>query len=101
MPDGLGQALPARGFRLELRLAAAGQLVKLRFAPAVGALPVGRQPAALFEPVQRRVERSLRHLDDLPRHLVEPLRDGLSMNRAQRHDFEDEQIECALGKIGL
>ena len=63
--DGRGKAAPARGFRLKLCAARGGQRVELRLASGFRVLPLGLDPALLFEPVQGRIERALLHLQDI------------------------------------
>jgi hypothetical protein len=37
--------------------------------------------------MQRWIERPLRNLHDVLRHLFQALRDGIAMHRAERHNF--------------
>jgi hypothetical protein len=40
----------------------------------------------------------LRNLNHAARHLLEALRYGIAMNRAERDDFQDQQVQRALGE---
>jgi hypothetical protein len=82
-----------------VRPALSSKPVELRLAPCVGYLPVRGEVAAVLEAVQCRVERPLLHLNDLSRHLLQPLRDRVAVQRSEGNDFEDQQVERALRKI--
>src|SRR6267143_3794034 len=66
-PDGFNQSLPARGFRFELRPPFARQAIELCLTPALRFLPIRCKKATVFEPVQRRIKRSLQDLDHTAR----------------------------------
>src|SRR4051812_42792476 len=91
-----GQPVPVRALALQLAPARAGQVVELGVASRLARLPLGLEPAAGFEPVQRGIERPLLDLQDVLRHLLEPLRDGVAVKRTERNDLQDEQVECSL-----
>ncbi len=57
---------------------------------------MGPDPATAFEPMQRRIERPLRHLDHVGRDLSDPLRDGPAMLRFEGEGAENQQIQGAL-----
>ena len=40
--------------------------------------------------MERWVERALRNLDNVARDLLQTLRNGVSVDRAERNDFQDE-----------
>jgi hypothetical protein len=84
-----------------VRAALPRQPVELRLAATLGHLPFGREDLAILQPVQRRIERPLRHLDDIARDLLEPLRDRVAVQRTQREDFQNQEVERALGKVGF
>ena len=77
-----------------------GEAIELRFATGVRHLPVGGQQPAVFEPVQRRIERALRHLHDVARDQLQALRDRVAVNGTGGDDVKDQQVERALGEIG-
>src|ERR1019366_617264 len=94
--DGFRQALPTGGFGFELRPPLARPTIEFGLTPGLGGLPIGSQPAAIFQPVQRRVERALRNLDHIARHLLQALRDGVPVYRAQGGNGHDQQVQGAL-----
>ena len=51
--------------------------------------------------MQRRVERSLGDLDHVAGNLLQALRDGIAVHRAKRDNFQDQQVQGALGQIGF
>src|SRR5204863_2226534 len=56
--DGQRDPVPRRRFLPELLPTATGQPVVLRAAVVLRQLPRGREPAGLFEPMQRRKQRA-------------------------------------------
>src|SRR5438128_3180746 len=69
--DGLHERRPRARFGIELAPPGTRQLVVLRLAVVVGGAPFGPDPAATFEPMERRVERALRNLESLARNLMD------------------------------
>ena len=57
-------------------------------------------PALVLELVQRGVERSVAHLQDVTGYLLEALPDGPAVERLEGEDFENQQVERALDEIG-
>ena len=51
--------------------------------------------------MKRGIERALLHLEHGAGHLLEPLRDGVPVDRAERDDLQDEHVERALEQVGL
>src|SRR5262249_51340694 len=97
--DGFSQSLPAVAFGFELCPPFPRQAIELGLTPGLGLLPVSRQQAAVSEPVQRRIKRALRNLNYAARHLLEALRDRIPVNRTERNNFQNQQIQRALWKI--
>src|SRR5260370_19359008 len=91
--------MPTGGFGFELYLSFSGQAIERDLAPGVGRLPIGSQQTAVFQPVQCRVERALGDLHDVARHLLEALRDGVPVDRAERGDLQNQQVQGALREI--
>src|SRR5438093_1861042 len=58
LADGADVAIPRRHLGLQLRPAAATQLIVLRAAVVLRVAPFGGEPALLLEAMERRVERS-------------------------------------------
>src|SRR4029079_19726972 len=61
--------------------------------------PFRADPAALLEPMQRRVKRALLYLEHSAGHLLQALRDRIAGNRAERNHLEDQPVEGALQKV--
>ena len=51
--------------------------------------------------MQRRIERALLDLDDVVRELLQAVGDAVAMERPERDDFQDEQVERALRQVGF
>ena len=99
--DRFGQPQPAGRLFLQLLSPFGREAIELRLAAGVRHLPVRGQQPAVFEPVQRRIERALRHLDYVARDQLKALRDGVAVNGPGGDDLEDQQVERALGEIGF
>jgi hypothetical protein len=98
--DGGGEAVPVRGFVIELLTAKTSEGVELGAAIVFAGLPFGRDPALLFEFVKSRIERAVADLENVARDLREALADGPAVERFESEDFEDEEIESALEEVG-
>jgi cyclase len=51
--------------------------------------------------MQRRIQRALRHLHHIAGDPLQPQCDGVPVDRAERGDFQDQQVKSALGEIGF
>src|SRR5580704_4024588 len=76
-----------------------GELIELGFPASLRRLPVRGEKLLVLKPMKSGIERSLLDLQSLPRHLLNPLRDGVAMNGAKRNHPHDEEIEGSLRKI--
>lgn len=90
--DGFNQSLPTRGFRFKLLSAFWRQPIELRFTSSVGLFPIGSEEAAVFQAMHRGVERTFRNLNDAARYLLEPLSDGVSMDRLNSDGLQNQKI---------
>src|SRR5262245_17627561 len=97
--DGPSQSPPALAFGFESRPPFPCQAIELGLTPGLGLPPLARQQAAVFKPLQRRVERALRNLNYAMRYLLEALRDRIPVNRTGRDNFQDQQVQRALVEI--
>src|SRR5262245_49150128 len=98
--NGAGKPLPLGGFPVERAVAGSRQRVVLR-PPAAGRdLPLCAQPPFLFEFVEGGVQRSIAYLQIVARHLTQPLADGPRMERLERDDGEEEEIQRSLDEVG-
>src|SRR5262245_52364276 len=99
--DGADDVVPAAGLRGELPASARREAIEAGAPVVVGGAPVRRDPAAILEPVERRVERSVLDLE----HLVRPERDGVrdrvAVGRSEHERAQDQQIERSLQQLSL
>src|SRR6185436_18027793 len=98
--DRRGQAVPVGRLALEVPPARPRQRVVFRPSVVLADLPLGGDPAFLFELVQRRVERAVAHLQHVAGDLLEALADRPGVERLEREDLEDQEVEGALDEIG-
>jgi len=95
-----GEAVPIRGFLIELLAAKMSKRVELGATIVFARFPFGRDPALLFEFVKSGIERAVADLENVSGDLPEALADGPAIERFEGEDFEDQEIECALKKVG-
>jgi len=95
------QAVPTRLFRRELPSPLRRKAVELRLAAILRLAPLSGQQAALFQAVQRWIQRSLLHVQHLPGDLPDAQRNSVAVNRAHCYDLQDQHIQRALQKVGL
>jgi len=50
--------------------------------------------------VERRIQGSLRNLKSITRDLPDAEQHAVSMERFQRHRFEDQHVQCAWQQVG-
>src|SRR5690348_10099508 len=94
-----------RGFRGEMLAASSGQRIKLRLAVVIGGPPFGRNPAALLEADERRVNGSLVEQDLIAADLLDAAGNAVAVLRAhnsqrlQDHDVKGslQEVEFILG----
>src|SRR5262249_23500659 len=75
------------------------QAIKLGLTPGLGSLPVRSQESSVFEPAPGRIKRALRNLDHTARDLIEALRYRIPVDRTERDNFQDQQVQRSLGEI--
>src|SRR5580700_5693396 len=99
--DDVRHAIPLFGFRLESALARSRETVVLglafifRFAPFTG------DPALVFQPVERGIERALLNLQAVFRNLLDAQQNAVAMQRAERDGLEDQHVQSALQQVDL
>src|SRR5215510_823153 len=87
--------LPLRTLSGELFAAGARDGVVARLAVVLGGVPLGRNPSARDEAVQRRVERALVHTQQPVGAALDQLGDAPTVHGAQLENLEDEHLERA------
>src|SRR6202041_383331 len=73
--------------------------IELRAAIVLGDFPLGGNPAFLFELVQCGIERAVADLQNVAGDLLQAQADGEAVERLQREDFQQQQVESALHEI--
>src|SRR5665647_1057213 len=74
--------------------------VVLRAPIVLGGLPLAVDPPALLEPLQRRVERSLIHIERAARELLDALADPPPVHGLEGERLEHEEVERAAENVG-
>src|SRR5947209_2801144 len=94
------QAAPVGGFLLEMPAAGPRERVELRAAVVLARLPLRGDPPLLLQLVQRRIQRPVADLENVARDLFQALADRPPVQRFERDDFQDQQVQGALDEIG-
>src|SRR4051812_27468398 len=94
-----GKPLPLSRLMLEGATTVACERVVLCPPVVFAVAPLRLDPPLLLQLVQRRVERSLSHLQDLIRHLADALRDRPAVHRLERDHFQNQKVQRALNEI--
>ena len=97
--DHADELRPAIALARQLRLARRGQLVVLRLVIGFADAPLGLQPAALFEAMQRRIERAGFDLEQIVRLRADRLADAVAVLRAPLQGPQDQHVERALKQL--
>src|SRR6185437_6121807 len=92
--DGARDLFPIPYFSFELPPALARKPVKLGFSAGLGRLPFRLEPVTIFQPMKSRIKRSLLHLKDVFRYLLDALRDGVAVDWTQSNHLEDQHVQC-------
>ena len=84
----------------QLLSAGRGQAVILELTLALGrSLPLGGQPALAFQPVQRRIQRSVFHLQYFFAGPLDVFGDFVAMPRAQQQGPENQHVQRTLEQL--
>lgn len=92
--------MPAFQFTRQLALPFPRQEIELGVTAKLGILPFRTDPALLLQTMKGRVERALLHGKNLPGKDLDAFGDPPSMERVAGEGLQDEQVQCALEKIG-
>jgi len=74
-------------------------MVKTRAPAQLRDAPFGFDPALMFQPVKRRIERALVNLQDFFGNLLDAFRDCPAMQRTGLQRPENQEIESTLQEI--
>src|SRR5690606_22123893 len=100
--DDVGGLLPVGLLTRKLLSAGLRQAVDLHAAPAVGRAPLCRNPARLFEPKQRRIERALVERERVAADLLDAAREPVTVQRPERLEcLEHHEAEAAVENVLL
>jgi hypothetical protein len=69
--------------------------VELRLAVVVALAPLRDDELLVLQPVERRIERPLGHLQRVARDLTDAQQHAVPVQRFERHRLEDQHVECA------
>src|SRR4029077_8822634 len=97
--NGRRETPPVRRLQFELPLSQARERIKFRPPVILGLLPLGGDPAFLFELVQCRVQGSLADLQHVSRNGFQAEADGPPVHGLQRQNFQKQQIQGALHEV--
>src|SRR5690242_16053160 len=97
--DRAGESNPGFGFRPKVAAPGAGERIELGAAIVLRASPLGRDQAIVLELVERRIQRSVAHLQRVGGDVTEAMADRPSVHRLQREHLEHEHVERALNEI--
>src|SRR5262252_7908952 len=98
--DGGGETFPLSGLGFQRLPSMGSEPVVLRAAVVLTHVPLGFDPALLFELVERGIQRALADAQLLAGQLPDALRDRPAVHRLERQDAEDQQVECPLHESG-
>jgi len=76
-----------------------GQFVIARFAIVIGNAPLGLDPTLCFQTVKRGIKRSLLDVQNILRHLLNPIGDGKAVPRVVLERFQDQHVERAINEV--
>src|SRR4051812_36796137 len=91
-PDRLRIPLPLRELGGELTTPEWRQLVVLRLAIVLGVAPIGVQPSALLEAMERGIKRALLDLQPILRDVLDPAQDAKSVHGTPAQGLEDDEV---------
>src|SRR4051812_29031991 len=90
-----GEALPLVDLFTERSAALPRDGVVARASVVLGVLPVALDVAAMFEPLERGIERALVDLQPAARDLLDAEPNSPAVHRFQGERFQDQQVDAA------
>ena len=88
-------------FRGELLATSGRQSVLPRLAIVIGHAPFCLDPSLCFQPIKRRIKRTLLNAQNVFRHLLDPIGDRESVPRIVLERFQDQHFERSVNQIGF
>src|SRR5215472_1708126 len=95
-PDGSHDLPPFAGFGDELFTSSGCEFVELCLAIVLACAPIRRHPAAIFETMQRRIERTLLDLKHLIGSVLDNVRDSVTVSWPGNQRAQDQHVERPL-----
>jgi hypothetical protein len=99
MGNGGGEAAPVGGLFFQMLAPESGERIKLRAAVVLCLLPLGGDPAFLFELVQSRIEGSFADLQDVSGDGFEAEADGPAVQGLKSEYLKEKKVESALDQV--
>src|SRR3984885_10156490 len=100
-PDSFGHLLPLGFFDHKLLLTLICQSVVLEFPISIRSrFPFSTHPSSLLQTMQRGIERTVLHLQEVIRRPLNVLSDLMTMCRSMQKRSQDEHVESPLEKSG-
>src|SRR5205814_9247356 len=97
--DGVSQRVPLARLDLKLLAALRGQAIELRAPVVLGRARIEGNPPALDQAVQRRIQRSLLHLQHIVRAALDRFGYRVTVSRSEPEGSENQQVERALQQL--
>src|SRR4051812_20429210 len=97
--DGADDLVPAVRLFDELRTSVRRQPVVARAPVVLGGSPERRDPAAVLEAMERRIQRAVLDAEHFVRLVFDRVRDRVTVGRPQDEGFEHQHVERALEKL--
>ena len=85
--------------RCELFASGRGQFVITGFAIVIGHAPFRRDPPLSFQTVKGGIKRSLLDVQNVLRHLLDPIGDGEAVPGIMLERFQDQHVECSVDEV--
>jgi len=76
-----------------------GQRVEFCSPVVFTGLPLRRDPAFLFQFVEGGIKRSIAYLQDISRNLFQTLANRPAIERFQRQNLQQKQVQCSLYEV--
>src|ERR1051325_4174930 len=91
--------VPLFGFQLQLLAAGRRQAIEAGSAAEFGYAPFRFDPTLMFQAMEGWIQRTLIHLENFLRDLLNPFRGSPTVHRAVLEGSQDQEIEGALEQV--
>src|SRR5216683_3932160 len=99
--DGADELIPPAGLFGQLPAPGGSQPVIAGLAIVFRRAPERRDPGAILQAMQSRVERAVLDLQNLIRAMLDHVSDGVSVRRAKSQRLQEQQVERTLDQVAL